>query len=77
MVKVRRKENESSISLIRRFSKIVQQSGVSLNARKGRFYAKPKTKREKRQGALKREETRKEIERLRKLGIEEEEIFKK
>lgn len=72
MVQVKRKENESAGSLIRRFSKAIQQSGVLLSARKGRYYTKLKTKREKREGALKREETRKKIEKLKKLGLEEE-----
>jgi len=55
-VEVKRKEKEPIGSLLRRFTRRVQQSGVLLNARKGRFYHKPKTKRQIRASALRREQ---------------------
>lgn len=49
-----RKEGESFQSLLRRFNRKVQQSGILSLARKKRFLEKPKTKREKREEAARR-----------------------
>ena len=67
-VTVRKKEKESVQSLLRRFSRRIQQSGVLVRARRGRFYISPLTKRQKKLGALRRQEIRKEREKLYKLG---------
>ncbi|MDO8574734.1 MAG: 30S ribosomal protein S21 [bacterium] len=67
-VTVRKKEKESVQSLLRRFSRRIQQSGVLLRARRGRFYVSPLTKRQKRLGALRRQKSQKEREKLYKLG---------
>ncbi len=72
MIEVRRRNNESSESLLRRFSKRVQQSGTLLRAKKRRFYEPPKNKREVRVDALRRQAIRQERELLRKLGKLEE-----
>ncbi|MBI4090259.1 MAG: 30S ribosomal protein S21 [Candidatus Kerfeldbacteria bacterium] len=72
MVEVRRKEGESVESLLRRFTKRVQQSGVLLRAKRARFYEPPKTKREVRQDALRRREIRQRKDYLRKIGKLEE-----
>jgi ribosomal protein S21 len=73
---VKRKEHESSTSLLRRFTRRVQQSGVLVNARKNRFYDKGKTKRQQKQSALRREELRKLREKLSKTGqIKEGELI--
>jgi len=69
MVSVKKQEGESNFSLLRRFSRKVQQSGILLKARKNRFYQKPKTKRERYLAALFREEIRKEKNRLMKQGL--------
>ena len=42
-VEVRKRDNESSESLIRRFSRSVQQAGVLLQARKIRYYERKKS----------------------------------
>lgn len=68
MVYVKRKERETAASLLRRFSRRVQQSGILLHARKARFFASKPTKRAIRERALKRERVSKERERLAKLG---------
>lgn len=77
MIEVRRRENESSESLLRRFSKRVQQSGVLLRAKKRRFYEKGKNKRAQRQDALRRLGIREQREVLRKMGKLEEYDLKK
>lgn len=68
MVYVKRKDRETTASLLRRFSRRVQQSGILLRARKSRFYAPKATKRALRERALRRLALRKERERLIKLG---------
>ncbi|MBI4092966.1 MAG: 30S ribosomal protein S21 [Candidatus Kerfeldbacteria bacterium] len=55
-------------SLLRRFSKRVQQSGVLLRAKRARFYVPSKTKREIREDALRRKGIRERKEYLRKIG---------
>ncbi len=71
-VEVRKKEKETTASLLRRFSRRVQQSGVLLRARRTRFYEAPKSKRQKRIDALRRSIMQKEREKLIKLGKIEE-----
>ena len=44
MIEVKKKENESTGSLLRRFSKKVQQSGLLLQARSSRFLERPQSK---------------------------------
>jgi ribosomal protein S21 len=68
MVQAKRKQNETTGSFLRRFSRQVQQSGILINARRNRFYQADPNKRSKRQSALYREEKRKKYDKLRKLG---------
>lgn len=77
MIEVRRRNNESPESLLRRFSKRVQQSGILIRAKKRRFYAPPKNKRAVREDALRRKAIREERDLLRKLGKLEEFDLKK
>lgn len=67
-VEVRKKEKETTQGLLRRFSRRVQQSGILIRARRSRFYMPELTKRQKKLGALRRQKTQKERERLYKLG---------
>lgn len=67
-LEVKKKERETSQSLARRFAKSIQQSGILLRARKTRFKQKEKSRDMKRKAALRREETKKEEEKLKKLG---------
>jgi len=67
-VEVKKSERENSQSLIRRFTKKVQQSGILLRARKTRFHNREKSRQMKKRAALRREALRKEYEKLKKLG---------
>lgn len=68
MVEVRKRDNEGSESLVRRFSRKVQQSGVLLQARKIRFHARKKSRKKVREEAQRKAELTAERERLIKLG---------
>jgi hypothetical protein len=76
MIEVKKKDRETSESLIRRFSRRVQQSGVLVQARRSRFLADEKSKREKRAGAMYKEKVKKIVSRLKKMGKFDEENFK-
>ena len=77
MIEVKKKDRESSESLIRRFSRRVQQSGVLVKARKSRFRAEEKTRREKISGAIYKEKVKKVVNRLKKMGKFDEESLKR
>lgn len=68
LVEVKRKEGESFESLLRRFSKKTLQSGKLLQAKKIKYYRKPKTKREKRESAQRRGKIKKYRDYLKKIG---------
>lgn len=68
MVEVRRKENETTGAMLRRFTRKVQLSGVLIRARKTRFYQPKLTKRAVRERALMRIKKGRERARLEKLG---------
>lgn len=76
MIKVKRKDRETPENLIRRFSRRVQQSGVLMRARKSRFQAEEKSKRQKRNEALYKIKIRKEIDKLKKMGKFDDEALK-
>lgn len=78
MIEVKKKDNESVGSLLRRFSRKVQQSGLLLQARSSRFQEKEKSRTERRKSALRRNEIVAQKEKDRKLGkLEEEFKFKR
>ena len=68
MIQVRKKERETAESLIRRFSRRVQQSGVLRHVRKTRFHQPEQSRVKRREEALYKVKIRKEINRLKKLG---------
>ena len=76
MIEVRKKDKETTESLMRRFSRRIQQSGVLVRARKTRFRNDEKSKTEKRQEALYKVKIRKEINTLKKLGKFDDEALK-
>jgi len=76
MIEVRKKERETTESLLRRFSRRIQQSGVLVRARKTRFRLDEKSKQEKRQEALYKVKIRKEINKLKKIGKFDDEALK-
>lgn len=67
-VEVKRKQNESVEGLLRRFSQRVLQSRVIFRAKETQYYTKPKTKRQIKQNALRRQYIRNKREYLQKIG---------
>ena len=67
-LEIKKQTRETSQSLARRFTKRVQQSGILLQARKGIFRKRPKSRQAKKKAALRREELKKVYAKLRKLG---------
>jgi ribosomal protein S21 len=76
MIEVKRKDNESVGSLLRRFSKKIQQSGLLLQARSSRFQEKDKSRTERRKSALRRNQIVAQKEKDRKLGKLDDEFPK-
>ena len=72
VLEVKKQERETSQSLIRRFTKRVQRSGVLVQARKIRFRKRVKSQKMRRKAALRREQIKIQYQKLKKLGIEEE-----
>lgn len=68
VLEVKKQPTESSQSLVRRFTRGMQQSGVLFGVRKRQFHHRPKSQQARKKAALRREEARKEYEKLRKLG---------
>lgn len=68
MVEVKKKDGESFESLLRRFNRRIQQSGVLVRARKIRFFEPPKSKRLVREDARRRAQIKKRREELKKIG---------
>jgi len=67
-VEVKKRKNETTGAMFRRFTRSVQQSGVLLGARKRKSYKPKLTKRSVRERALRKLKILKERERLIKLG---------
>ncbi|MFH1820752.1 MAG: hypothetical protein ABH805_02465 [Candidatus Nealsonbacteria bacterium] len=67
-LEVKKQERETSQSLVRRFGRRIQQSGLLIRARRNRFYVRPKSQQAKKKAALRREELKKEYQQLKKLG---------
>ncbi len=68
MVEVKRKENESFDSLLRRFNRKIQQSGVLVRARKTRFFEPVKSRNLQRSIAIRRGELREIREEMKRTG---------
>ena len=75
MVEVKRKPNESTGSLLRRFSRFVQQSGVLVKAKRSQFRAKKQNERKEKQAAIMGLHLRELRKRLEKLGKYDEDTF--
>ena len=73
MVEVKRKKAESFESLLRRFSRRLQQSGKALEVRKLRFRASKPNKTKLKESALRRLQIREKREYLIKVGQLKEE----
>jgi ribosomal protein S21 len=68
LVEVKRKDGETFESLLRRFNRKIQQSGVLVRARKIRFFAPSRSRNLLREDALRRAENREKREELKRLG---------
>lgn len=68
MVDVKRRKGESFESLLRRYSRRLQQSGNALEARKLRYYAADPTKNKQKVSAIRRLEIRDKREYLARIG---------
>jgi len=69
VIEAKKQERETSQSLIRRFTKRVQKSGVLRQAREKRYRKRPKSQQMGKRAALRREQLRKDYQRLKKLGL--------
>ena len=67
-LEIKKEGRETSQSLVRRFSRRMKQSGTLLRARRSRFWEKDKSPQMKKRSALRREQLKKEYEKLEKLG---------
>jgi len=68
-IKVKKRGGESTSSFIYRFSKRVQRAGILKEAKKRRFYKRSANKTKQKSSALYRVGKKKEVDRLRKLGL--------
>lgn len=68
LVEVKKKDGESFESLLRRFNRKIQQSGVLVRARKTRFHTPVKSKNLQRESALRRAAAREKREELKRQG---------
>lgn len=69
MVEVRKKEGESASGMLYRFTKKVQQSGVLKEAKRRRFHKRNESRLKRKLSAIHRDAKRKDMERMRKLGL--------
>lgn len=67
-VEVKKRENESVGSLLRRFTRKIQRSKILIEARGRQYRERPKSEFKKRKEALRRIAWQHDMERLRKLG---------
>ena len=74
-MEVKRKPNESTGSLMRRFTRLVQQSRIIVNAKKARYAEKKPNERVLKNRAIMREELRSLRKRLERLGKYDEDTF--
>jgi len=51
MIEVRKRQSEKPEALLRRFNRIVQESGLLKTVKECRFYLKPPTRKERREAA--------------------------
>jgi len=67
-IEVKKASNESNMTLIRRFSRRVQEAGIIRTVKANRYSDRAPSKLDRKTSALKRLTRGKEIERLKKLG---------
>jgi len=67
-LEIKKHSKETNQSLLRRFTKAIQQSGILAQARKIQFKLRNKSKQMKKRSALRKNELKKKYEKLKKLG---------
>ena len=68
VIQVKKNPNENNSSILRRFSRKIQESGIIQKVKGSRYNTRKESKLKVKMGTLKRINRRKEIEKLRKLG---------
>jgi ribosomal protein S21 len=68
VIEVRKNPNENNASVLRRFSRRIQESGIIRKVKGSRYNVRKESKLKIKKSALKKMGRRKEIEKLRKLG---------
>ena len=74
-MEVKRKPNESIGALTRRFTRLIQRSGLIVRAKKSKYFERKTTSRIEKNRAIMRQELRSLRERLEKLGKYDDETF--
>jgi ribosomal protein S21 len=68
VIEVRKNPNENNSSILRRFSRRMQESGIIRRVKARRYNIRKESPVKQKKSAMKRIARRKEIEKLRKLG---------
>lgn len=68
VIEIRKNPNENNASVLRRFSRKIQESGIIQKVKGSRYNERKESKLKVKKSTLKRLGRRKEIEKLRKLG---------
>ena len=68
VIEVKKNNNENNASVLRRFSRRIQESGIIHKVKNSRYNERKESKLKVKKSALKRMGRRKEIEKLSKLG---------
>lgn len=67
-LEIKKEKGESTQSLLQRFSKAMQHSGILIRARRGQFKRRKLSKDKRKMAALRREELKKKYIKLKKSG---------
>jgi ribosomal protein S21 len=68
VIEVRKNANENNASVLRRFSRRIQESNIIQKVKGSRYNKREESKLKVKKSAIRRISRRKEIEKLRKLG---------
>jgi len=68
IIEVKKNQNENNASVMRRFSRRIQESGIIRRVKASRYNKRKESKLTIKKSALKRLKKKEEIEKLRKLG---------
>ena len=68
VIQVKKNPNENNSSILRRFSRRIQESGIIRKVKSARYNIRKESKLKVKKSALRRIARKKEIEKLKKLG---------